>query len=347
MKAGVLYGKKDIRYTDYEEPNLKNDDEVKINVEYCGICGSDIPRVNKGTAHFFPIVLGHEFSGTVTEVGKNVKNVKVGDAVSVAPLIPCNECVDCKNGNYSLCKNYTFIGSRIQGGFAEYITVPSQNVVAFDKSLDFKKGAMFEPSTVALHGLKCADYKDGKNVLVIGCGTIGAFTIQWLKILGVKNLTVLLRNSNYELAKRLGADHIILSKDDIEKESAEITNSLGYDYVFDAVGSAETIQNAFKLVANKGKVMLIGTPTEEINFTTKMWEYINRKEFNLSGSWMSYSSPFPGEEWTLTKEAFESGKLQLDDEMINKIYNLEHIDQAFEDIDTHKGAGRVLVKIKK
>ena len=263
MKAGVLYGKKDIRYTDYEEPNLKNDDEVKINVEYCGICGSDIPRVNKGTAHFFPIVLGHEFSGTVTEVGKNVKNVKVGDAVSVAPLIPCNECVDCKNGNYSLCKNYTFIGSRIQGGFAEYITVPSQNVVAFDKSLDFKKGAMFEPSTVALHGLKCADYKDGKNVLVIGCGTIGAFTIQWLKILGVKNLTVLLRNSNYELAKRLGADHIILSKDDIEKESAEITNSLGYDYVFDAVGSAETIQNAFKLVANKGKVMLIGTPTEE------------------------------------------------------------------------------------
>ena len=78
-----------------------------------------------------------------------------------------------------------------------------------------------------------------------------------------------------------------------------------------------------------------------------MWEYINRKEFNLSGSWMSYSSPFPGEEWTLTKEAFESGKLQLDDEMINKIYNLENIDQAFEDIDTHKGAGRVLVKIKK
>lgn len=349
MKAGVLYGIKDIKCVDIEEPTLKSDDDVKVEVCYCGICGSDIPRVNAGSAHYFPIVLGHEFSGIIKEVGKNVKNVKVGDHVSVAPLIPCDNCIDCKNGNYSLCKNYTFIGSRIQGGFAEYVVVPSKNVVKFKDEVDFKEGAMFEPSTVALHGIRCADYKDGENVLVIGCGTIGAFTIQWLKILGAKKITVSVRSQrSAELAKRLGADYVLFStSENFVDEANMVTNSRGFDYVFDAVGSQETIFDSFKTVANKGTIAMIGTPIDEVKFSVKMWEYINRKEFHLTGSWMSYSYPFPGSEWTDTKEAFETGKLKLDDEMINKIYDLENIENAFEDIDKKKPSGRTLIKIKK
>jgi hypothetical protein len=104
--------------------------------------------------------------------------------VAGVPLVPCMECEDCRQGNYSLCKHYTFIGSRIQGAFAEYVAMPQENVVKFDPSVPYETAAFFEPSTVALHGIYCADYHEGGNVAVLGGGTIGMFTFQWAKLLG-------------------------------------------------------------------------------------------------------------------------------------------------------------------
>src|SRR5699024_7655441 len=99
MKAGVLYGKEDLRYEDVPTPSLASGD-VLVKVKYTGICGSDIPRVNGEAARYYPIILGHEFSGVVDKVGSKVKNLKVGDRVAGAPLLPCKECVDCRNGDY-------------------------------------------------------------------------------------------------------------------------------------------------------------------------------------------------------------------------------------------------------
>lgn len=125
MKAAVLHAKGDLRYEEYPTPVI-GDNEVLVKVKVAGICGSDIPRVNLGTAHYFPIVLGHEFSGEIVETGKDVTTLKQGDRVSCAPLLPCMKCEDCQKGNYSLCKNYSFIGSREQGGFAEYVKLPEK-----------------------------------------------------------------------------------------------------------------------------------------------------------------------------------------------------------------------------
>lgn len=349
MKAGVLFAKKDIRCEEIDEPKI-TDDGVKIRVEVCGICGSDIPRVNKGKAHYFPIVLGHEFSGVITEVGKNVTKYQVGDYVAVAPLIPCFECEDCKNGNYSLCKNYSFIGSRIQGGFGEYVVVPEQNVVKFDKKLSFEEGAMLEPATVALHAIKCANYENKNNVLVVGCGTIGAFTLQWLKALGAKNIVCLVRSEQAsKLALELGADYVVNSKsnEDYKNQLQQITNNRGFDYVFDAVGSQESVISSLENVGNKGSIMLIGTPTSDVTFSIKQWELINRKECFIGGSWMSYSSIFPGEEWVKTVKAFEDGSLKLNKNMINKVFDLEEIGKAFEQFENEKTFGRTLIKVKR
>ena len=118
MKAGVVHAKCDIRYEDIEKPVPKKG-QVLIKVKYTGICGSDIPRVNADAAHFYPIVLGHEYSGTVAEVGEGVTAVKPGDRVAGIPLVPCMKCEDCQKGNYSLCKHYDFIGSHSFGSFAE------------------------------------------------------------------------------------------------------------------------------------------------------------------------------------------------------------------------------------
>lgn len=347
MKAGILYKQNDIRWEEMEEPKIK-ENYIKVNVKMCGICGSDVPRVNKGTAHYFPIVLGHEFSGVVTEIGAKVEDIKINDHVAVIPLVPCYECIDCKNGNYSLCKNYSFIGSRVQGGFAEYVVVPKENVIKIDKKLDFKEGAMFEPATVAIHGIKCANYKVKDNVLVIGCGTIGAFTLQWLKYLGTKNIVVfVIDEPGKKLALKLGADFVFNTlTDDYKDKINEITNNRGFDYVFDAVGANSTINQCFEYITNKGTVTIIGTPTSDITFTPKMWEKLNRKEFILTGSWMAYSAPFPGDEWTMTKKAFEEGKLKLENEMINKVYDCHDIDKAFDEYNNKLVSGRTIIEIK-
>lgn len=335
MKAGVVHGKCDIRYEDIEKPSPKAG-EVLIKVKYTGICGSDVPRVNQGTAHFFPIVLGHEFSGTVEAVGDNVKSVAPGDRVSGIPLVPCMECEDCKKGDFSLCKHYDFIGSHSFGSYAEYVCVPHQNVIKFDDTVTFEEGAIFEPTTIALHGLERTDYKGGRTVAILGGGTIGMLTMQWAKIFGAKKTVVFdIIDERLELAKKLGATAgINTMNNSYIKEAMDITSGKGFDYVFVTAGNVITMKMAFELAGNKSEVCFIGTPTKELSFTIDEWEQMNRKEFKLTGSWMSYSAPFPGHEWELAAHYIATNELKIDESFIYKKIPLSKIDEAFKMFET-------------
>lgn len=330
MKAGVVHGIEDIRYEDIETPKAEPG-KVLVKIKYTGICGSDIPRVNQGTAHYTPIVLGHEFSGTIAEVGEGVTSVKLGDRVAGIPLVPCMKCEDCQKGNYSLCKHYDFIGSHSFGSYAEYVAVPEKNVVKFSDDVSFEQGAFFEPATVALHGLERTGYQGGKTVAILGGGTIGLLTMQWAKIFGAKKIVVFdIAEERLELAKRLGADAGINTlKENFMADAKALTDGKGYDYVFETAGNTITMKMAFELAANKAEICFIGTPTKELSFTVKEWENMNRKEFKLTGSWMSYSAPFPGHEWDLVAHYFATGDLKLDESFIFKTIPLSQIDTAF------------------
>lgn len=330
MKAGVVHAREDIRYEEIEKP-VPRAGEVLIKVKYTGICGSDIPRVNGDACHYFPNVLGHEFSGTVVETGDGVERLKPGDRVAGVPLVPCMKCEDCQKGNYSLCKHYSFIGSRQFGSFAEYVAVPEQNAVKFDDSVSFEQGAFFEPATVALHGLKRVDYRGGKNVAILGGGTIGLLTMQWAKIFGAKQVAVFdIEPERLKLAKRLGASIGINTKDpDFMEQAMTLTKGKGFDYIYETAGNTVTMKMAFPLAANKAQICFIGTPTRELTFTVPEWECMNRKEFTMTGSWMSYSAPFPGEEWSLTAHYFRTGELKFDDSFIFKKVPLSRIADAF------------------
>ncbi len=343
MKAGVVHAKDDIRYEDIKKPEVEPG-KVIVKVKYTGICGSDVPRVNGDACHYYPNVLGHEFSGVVDEVGEGVTTLRKGDRVAGVPLVPCMKCADCQKGNYSLCKHYSFIGSREFGSFAEYVQVPEKNAVKFGEDVTFEKGALFEPATVALHGLRRVDYKGGKNVAILGGGTIGMMTAQWAKIFGAKSVTVFdILDERLDLAKRLGADYGVNSgKDDFMDQVNEITEGRGFDYVYETAGNTITMKLAFKLAANKAGVCFIGTPTRELSFSVDEWEAINRKEFTLTGSWMSYSAPFPGDEWELTAHYFGTGELKYDDSFIFKKIPLSQIAEAFE---MYKTPGTVKGKI--
>lgn len=331
MKAAVVCANEDVRYLDYEEP-MPGPGEVKVKVAVSGICGSDIPRVLHNGAHFYPIVLGHEFSGDVVEVGEGVTKVKVGDRVTGAPLLPCMKCDDCQNGNFSLCKHYSFIGSRQQGSNAQYVVLPEMNTVPFDKSISYEQGAMFEPSTVALHGLFQNDYQGGRYVAVLGGGTIGMFTMQWAEIFGSRKVVVFdISRERLELAKRLGADEVIdTTEENYMKKAMELTGGRGYTYVFETAGQPATMYMAFELAANKAHVCFIGTPHTELTFTPVLWENMNRKEFKLTGSWMSYSAPFPGKEWELTAHYFATGQLKFDPGFIYKKMPMSRAQEAFQ-----------------
>lgn len=339
MKALRVYKDSIVQVDEIEEPTL-NANYVKVKVVACGVCGSDIPRVLENKAHYYPIILGHEFSGIITDIGSNVKNISVGDHVVCIPLIPCYKCEDCKAGNYSLCKKYSFIGSRISGGMAEYVVIPKENVKKIPDTMDLKNAAMIEPLTVAIHALKQNSHQKGKKVAIFGLGTIGCFTAQIVKAIGASQITAFVRNTKYDaLLRKIGNVNIInTQRSDWLEQVNKITNGRGFDFVYESAGSVQAMQECFEVASNKAHVCFIGTPKEEIKFSINMWEMINRKEFYLTGSWMSYSAPFPGSEWNDAIDYLKTGKVKIYPEMIHSITRLKDAENIF---DEYKKSGTV------
>lgn len=330
MRAAVLHAQGDIRYEEIEAP-LIGRDEVLIEVKVTGICGSDVPRVLGKAAHYYPIVLGHEFSGIVADVGADVTGIKPGDRVTAAPLLPCHKCIDCQLGHFSQCKYYKFVGSSVFGSWAQYVKLPAVNVVKLPDEVSFEEGALFEPSTVAAHGIFSADFRPGFIAAVLGTGTIGQLTVQWLRILGASRILAFdIDDEKLAQAERLGADiGINTARDGFVEEVHKLTDGRGIDYVFETAGVAFTQKLSLDVAANKGTICFIGTPTADLVLPPPLFERILRKELKLTGSWMSYSAPFPGKEWTLTAEAFSKGILK-GDPMIFAKFALSDIKKAFE-----------------
>lgn len=153
MKAWVLHGADDIRYEEIERPQPA-DCEVLVRVQAAGICGSDVPRIYKTGAHVHPLIPGHEFSGIVEKTGTSTNPEWEGKRVGVFPLIPCRECIPCRKRQYELCRNYSYLGSRRNGGFAEYVLVPEWNLIELPANVSFTEAAMLEPMAVAVHAMR-------------------------------------------------------------------------------------------------------------------------------------------------------------------------------------------------
>ncbi len=180
-----------VRVAESVIPEIKHQDEVRVKIASSGLCGSDLPRIFKNGAHYYPITLGHEFSGYIDAVGSGVDDLHPGDAVACVPLLPCFTCPECLKGFYSQCAKYDFIGSRRDGGFAEYIVVKRNNVFALPADMPIEDGAFIEPITVGLHAFHLAQGCENKNVIIIGAGTIGLLAIQCAVALGAKSVTAI------------------------------------------------------------------------------------------------------------------------------------------------------------
>lgn len=327
MKALVVEDVKKLVYKDIEIPKVE-EDKVLVRVRACGICGSDVPRARDGGVHSFPQVIGHEFAGDIVKVGDKVENYKAGDRVTVAPLIPCEKCENCQKGKPAMCTNYSFIGSREQGAMAEYISVPSKNLIKLAHNVTYEQGACIEPITVALHGVERVNITSGKKAIVYGCGTIGILLMQCLKAKGLEKVYVIdIDDFKLSMAKELGAYEVI---NPINTDVKEYFNEHGKaDYVFETAGVNFIQSDVINLVNKLGSVVYVGTAHKDVTIDHKTFEKILRGELNVTGSWMSYSAPFPGNEWKAAAEYLESGKINVD-KIITHRFKLEEGYSAFD-----------------
>ncbi|MDK9848066.1 galactitol-1-phosphate 5-dehydrogenase [Staphylococcus equorum] len=327
MKSLSLVEKEKFELVDKEMPHV-NDNQVLIKVAYCGVCGSDLDRYFKGKVHYFPITLGHEFSGVVYQIGNDVNNFHIGDRVTAAPLVPCRNCEYCERGEYSHCPQYSFVGSRQDGAMAEYVTVNVENVISVPDNVTLKEAALIEPLTVALHGVERINMNAGSEVLIFGAGSIGMMTLLSVKALGAGKITVIdLNEEKLAKAKALGADEIINPiKVDLDNY---FENNVKPEIVFETAGASQTQLQSIKYVKHLGKVVFIGTATKEVNFEPKLFEQILRKEIIVTGSWMSYSAPFPGREWETGLNYISKGKIDVKP-LISEVFKLEDKNLPFD-----------------
>lgn len=295
MKAYVLHGINDLRWEDRPVPKPAPG-WVLVRVLAAGICSSDIPRIfEKGTYHF-PTIPGHEFCGVVTEAGSPEDQGWVGRRVGAYPLIPCRDCPSCHEGAFETCENYDYIGSRRDGGFAEFVEVPVRNLLPLPETVSNGEGAMLEPAAVALHGVRRLGSLEGKTVRVVGSGAIGFLAGQWAKILGAAAVTVQGRS---EAKKNLARDCGLLY-------GAQPGQT--FHRVIEAVGTPAAVEAAVNLTAPGGILVLMGNPTGDIPLNQEVYWRILRKQLTLTGSW---NSSFWGEDsdWNTALEALADHRL--------------------------------------
>ncbi len=304
MRAAVLHTPGDIRVESVPEPKATVGNVV-VKVAAVGVCGSDLPRMLTKGAHRMPLICGHEFSGHVVDVGSGVTGYATGDLVTIPPLIPCNRCSQCLRGSFSRCEDYDYFGSRRDGAYAEFVEVPVSNLLKVPAGLDPAAAAMCDPAAIALHAVwNAGGLTVGKRGGVVGCGPIGLFAIQWLRLLGARDVVAVdISEKKLAMAREAGATHTFLGTDAVPPE-------LLCDVVIEAGGNSATIGRAITMTGPGGHAAFIGIPTSDVALENKTFQHFLRQEISLHGSWNSFGEPFPGDQWTVSLDRLASGDLK-------------------------------------
>lgn len=283
MQAIVYHNNKDIRLEDIPEP-IPGPGEVKLRITGTSICATDIEEWQFGplwvqhgspnaiTGKQTPLVIGHETSGQVADLGEGVDNVAVGDRVAVNTVLICGKCYWCLRGQQAVCPNMAVAGFMADGGLAEFMVWPADQLVPMPDSISDIEAPLLEPATVAVHGVRRSGVRVGDNVAVIGCGTVGLLTVQVFKAAGAKVFAIDVREKSLALAKDVGADDVVNSRDESAAASRilELTGGIGPDIVVESAGAKETPRMAIDWTRRGGTTLLLGiySTKPEIDFNS-------------------------------------------------------------------------------
>jgi len=312
-----------------EEP-IASEDKIKIKVAYTGICGSDI-HTFKGeyNSKNTPVVLGHEFSGIVVEVGQNVKKVKVGDRVtSETTFTTCGQCIYCREKDYNLCPHRTGIGTQVNGSLADYVIAREESVHLIPDNVSLEAAALTEPIACCVHAaLEKTTIQPNDKVLVFGPGPIGLLLCQVVKAQGAFVILagITKDSKRLELAKELGVDVVAdILKEDLAEIIADYTEGYGADKVFDCSGAVPAVNQGLSLTKKKGTFVQVGLFANKKNEIDQ--ESIIQREINYVGCRSQKPSS-----WNLALDLLKSGKINTD-KMITKVAELDDWRTAFETV---------------
>ena len=324
MKGYSLHAVNDLRFEELNYPECPSGWCV-VEVKFAGICSSDIPRIFKKGTYHFPTIPGHEFSGIVHKVADSEYDNLVGKRVGIFPLIPCKKCEQCKQGHYEMCSNYDYIGSRRDGGFADYVAVPVWNLVVLPETVSLKEAAMMEPLSVALHAMKRAGIKSGDEVGIVGTGMIAFAAGQWANKLGAGKVTVLGRSKNKEkIAESIPGLHFELLEN-CKKE---------FDVVLEAVGSNQSIDKSINITKSGGTLVLMGNPESDITLSQDTYWRILRKQLKVLGTWNSYENRKECD-WTEVRDALANGDIKAS-LLISHMFNYSNLKEGLILMKNHK-----------
>lgn len=326
MKSAVFYGKHDLRVEESPIPEVGAED-VLIEVKACGVCGTDVHiyEGDKGAAAVTPpTILGHEFSGVITKVGANVKELKVGDRVCIDPNNYCGKCDPCRHGVAHYCEHMIGYGTTVNGGFAQFCAVDQKQVYKLGDQTTFEQGAMSEPVACCLHGIDMCDIKPGHQVVVIGGGMIGLLMMQLSKLAGAAKVAMVEPvEEKREVAKKLGADVVI---DPFNEDVKSVLRNAGFNWiqtVIECAGLTSTIEQAIDIVDHTGTVMMFGLTKPDDTISLKPFE-VFQKEIILKAS---YINPYTQRR---ALDLIDSKRLDVSS-MVYKVASLEELEDVLKD----------------
>lgn len=339
MKAARLHAIKDFRTDEVPVP-VPTGTQFLVQVGACGICGSDIPRIFElGTSkQKYPLTLGHEFGGTIVAVGEGADASLVGKRGAVFPCIPCRKCTPCLTGHYAMCEDYDYLGSRSDGGFAEYCLVPSSWHFVESHSPDTtdEMFAMTEPCTVAQHAVRTGGVTAGHCVVIFGAGPIGIMAARWAAIFGAGSvLLVDVVDAKVEFGRARGQNVINGIREDVTAAVRAISGGRGADVVIEGTGTGAALGQAVECARTFGTIVLMGNPHKDTTIKLGQHSQILRKELRLQGIWNSHYLDSPVNEWRYTMQMLDEGRMQVLD-LVTHRSTLDNLPKLCEDIYTQK-----------
>jgi 2-desacetyl-2-hydroxyethyl bacteriochlorophyllide A dehydrogenase len=309
--------------------------DVLVDMKACGICGSDIHIVYEGVTPtaYSPITLGHEPAGVIGALGSEVEGWKVGDRVTVNPFLTCGKCINCLSGNSQICLSRRVIGIHTEGGLAEFLKIPAENIVYLPENIPFEQGGIaVDAVATPFHAItKRGALKVGEKVAIFGCGGLGIHGVQIAKVCGASLvIAVDTIDSALERAKKVGADEVINPRNGSAiQKIKKMTGGMGVDLALEFIGLRETIEQAVTCIRTGGRMVVVGLGPENISLlppTTFV-----RTELSLLGSYGSTTLEIQN-----VVDLVANGKLNLSDSITER-FLLEEVNKGLDHL--HKKIG--------
>jgi L-iditol 2-dehydrogenase len=334
MRAAVLNAPRrlDVETTADPAPAA---DEVVVRVAACGVCGTDRAIYRDEYPVHHPLVMGHEYAGTVVSLGSEARQLSVGDRVVIDPNVVDDTCYFCRHGVNHLCSGLSPLGVARPGGFAEFSAVPERYAYALPPSLSLEVGSQIEPVACCVHGIDRAQIASGDIVLISGSGPIGCILIQLARLQGAGRIIAVEPNpARRALAQAAGAD-IVCGPDGAVSALAALRSGIGADVVIEASGSISGAQTAFELVRRGGSVLLFAVYPEEARLSVSPFR-INEDELRIVGT---LNNPQTHQR---AIDLLESGRLELTT-LITDVLSLDELEKAM-DIENFPKAGKIVIQ---